>query len=111
MVRLAVVPGLFLASFAVAWWADPTMVRSLWPAVVAVSSILVLRNAAFGLGCGVVAGAIVITSGDVMAVPRVLLADHAFPALQGPWRAVRWFSPCCSGPLPVCWNIRVVSPP
>jgi Na+/H+ antiporter NhaC len=85
-VRLAVVPGLFLASFAVAWWVDSTMVRSLWPAVVAVSSILVLRNAAFGLGCGLVAGAIVITGGDVVAAPRVLLADHVFPALQGPWR-------------------------
>lgn len=86
MIRAGGLLFLTAATFVVAWSVDGGMLRALWPAAVAVAAILLARHAVAGLACGVVAGALVLTGGDVPAMPRVLLADHAFPAMQGPWR-------------------------
>lgn len=65
---------------ATGWW------HALWPAVVSLAGILLLRKAAAGLACGVAAGALLLAGGDITAAPRVLFEGHAFPAMQGPWR-------------------------
>lgn len=79
--------GLLLAaSFAMAWWTADGLFRSLWPALVAVAGIMIVRHAVAGLACGVIAGAILLAGGDVVETPRLLLEEHAFPAMQGPWR-------------------------
>jgi len=84
--RVAGVALLLATCFAMAWWAQDGLFRSLWPAMVAVAGILIMRHAVAGLACGVIAGALLLTSGDVVAAPRMVLEEHAFPAMQGPWR-------------------------
>ena len=60
--------------------------RALWPAGVALAAILITRHAVTGLACGALAGALLLSAGSPAAAPRILLAEHAFPAMQGPWR-------------------------
>ncbi|MGA0845849.1 MAG: hypothetical protein ACO3RV_04845, partial [Luteolibacter sp.] len=63
-----------------------SMLRSLWPAAVAVLSIFVFRHAAAGLACGVLAAAGLLAGGNPIALLKVSLVDHGFPAVQGSWR-------------------------
>lgn len=63
-----------------------SLLRALWPALVAVGVIVWLRHAAAGLACGVGAAALLLGNGDPLAALRLALADHLFPAVQGPWR-------------------------
>ncbi len=85
--RLGGVILLLTAAIVVALWADDDgWFRSLWPAMVAVAGILLTRHAVAGLACGVAAGALLLASGNLMEAPRILLEEHAFPAMQGPWR-------------------------
>lgn len=62
------------------------MLRALWPALVAIGVIVLLKEAAVGLACGVAAAALLLAGGDPVKALRLALADHVFPALQGPWR-------------------------
>ncbi|MCF7733868.1 MAG: hypothetical protein K9N23_19430 [Akkermansiaceae bacterium] len=80
------VAGLLLATFAVAAAGDDSWVRALWPAAVAMGAILLLKDAAAGLACGVAAAALLLTGGHPWPALRVTLVDYLFPALQGPWR-------------------------
>lgn len=84
--RMPAVALLIAASFAVVWWGSDGWLRSLWPAMAAVAGILLTRHAVAGLACGVAAGALLLANGDMLSAPRILLEDHAFPAMQGPWR-------------------------
>lgn len=77
---------LVAASFAIGWWVHEGMFRALWPAMVAIVGMVVIRHAVAGLACGVISGAILLAGGDMVAAPRILLEDHAFPSMQGPWR-------------------------
>jgi Na+/H+ antiporter NhaC len=80
------VAGLLAATLAVGNAAPDSLLRALWPAIVALGAILLLREAALGLACGVAAGVLLLTGGDPVAALRIGLADHIFPAMQGPWR-------------------------
>jgi len=63
-----------------------SLLRALWPALVAVGVIILLREAVLGLACGVAAAALLLAAGDPLMALRLTLAEHFFPALQGPWR-------------------------
>ncbi len=63
-----------------------SLLRALWPALVAVGVIVWLKDAAAGLACGVAAAALLVAHGPPLAALRLALADHLFPAVQGPWR-------------------------
>ncbi len=87
LVRAAALAALLAA----AWMIAATgfiegLPRALWPAATALAAILITRHAVSGLACGTLAGAVLLAGGDIAATPRVLLADHAVPAMQGPWR-------------------------
>jgi tetracycline resistance efflux pump len=86
--RLRLVLGALplLLTPAVAWLGAESDWRSLWPAAVALLTILFLRHAAAGLACGVLAGAWLLAPYDPAGLPRRLLADHLFPSLQGTWK-------------------------
>lgn len=77
---------LMAASFVIAWCLQEGVIRALWPAVVAIVGMVLIRHAVAGLSFGVLAGAILLSGGDVVEAPRILLEDHAFPSMQGPWR-------------------------
>ena len=79
--------GLLLAgSWAVVGAGEGSLLRALWPALVALGSIVLLKEAALGLGCGVAAGALLLAGGNPLEGMRMGLADHVFPAMEGPWR-------------------------
>jgi tetracycline resistance efflux pump len=63
----------------------PQFLLALWPALCALAVIVLTRQAALGLGSGVIAGALLIHHGDPAAVPRAILADYVFPSLDGSW--------------------------
>ena len=63
----------------------PVVVKSLWPAICALAVIVLTRHAALGLGSGVVAGALLIHSGNPASALRAIFADFIFPSLDGPW--------------------------
>lgn len=74
------------ATLAVDGAGSDSLLRALWPAMVALGSILLLKEAALGLACGVAAGALLLAGGHPVAALRAGMADHVFPAMQGPWR-------------------------
>ena len=74
------------ATWAVAPLAGESLFRALWPALVAVGVIVLLREAALGLACGVAAAALLLAGGNPVTALRLAMAEHFFPALQGPWR-------------------------
>jgi len=74
------------ATFLVVNAADDSLLRALWPALVAITVIILLKEAALGLACGVAAAALLLTGGDPVKALRLGLAEHVFPAVQGPWR-------------------------
>jgi hypothetical protein len=79
--------GLLLAgSWAVVGAGEGSLLRALWPALVALGSIVLLKEAALGVGCGVAAGALLLAGGNPLEGMRMGLADHVFPAMEGPWR-------------------------
>jgi tetracycline resistance efflux pump len=79
--------GLLAATWlvAMAGGAD-CLLRALWPAVVAVGVVILLRQAVVGLAFGVAAGALLLAGGQPVEALRLALAEHIFPAVQGPWR-------------------------
>lgn len=78
--------GLLAATLAVGGLDNGSLLRAVWPAIVAIAGIVLLREAAAGLACGVAAAALLLAGGEPQAALRLALADHLFPALQGPWR-------------------------
>ena len=78
--------GCLLATFAVAAMGGDSLLRALWPAMVAVCVIVLLKEAALGLACGVAAAALLLAGGEPLRALRLALAEHFFPAIQGPWR-------------------------
>lgn len=63
----------------------PEFILALWPALCALAVIVLTRQAALGLGSGVIAGALLIHHGNPAAVPRAIFADYVFPSLDGSW--------------------------
>jgi Na+/H+ antiporter NhaC len=77
---------LLALTFAVGALDGGSAFRALWPALVAIGVIVLLKEAAVGLACGVAAAALLLAGGDPVKALRLALADHVFPAMQGPWR-------------------------
>ena len=73
-------------TFAVGAAGGDSLLRALWPALVAIGVIVLLKEAAVGLACGVAAAALLLAGGDPVKALRLALAEHVFPAMQGPWR-------------------------
>lgn len=78
--------ALVAATFAVGTVDSDSLLRALWPALVALGAIVLLREAALGLGCGVAVAALLLADGNPVTAVRLALAEYLFPALQGPWR-------------------------
>ncbi len=78
--------GVVALTWVVGMAGEESISRALWPALVAVGVIVLLKEAVPGLAAGVAAGALLLAGGDPVAALRVGLAEHVFPAMQGPWR-------------------------
>jgi Na+/H+ antiporter NhaC len=78
--------GLLAATLAVGMLDADSLFRAVWPALVAIGVIVLLKEAAVGLACGVAAAALLLAGGQPVPALRLALAEHVFPALQGPWR-------------------------
>ena len=63
----------------------PGFITALWPALCALTVIVITRQAALGLGSGVVAGALLIHHENPAGAPRAIFADYIFPSLDGSW--------------------------
>lgn len=61
-------------------------VTVLLPAVVALVTILVSRQAVLGLFSGALTGCLLIADGNLGAAVKSLTVDHFFSSMQGPWR-------------------------
>jgi Na+/H+ antiporter NhaC len=85
MRHLAVATAVLLGSLIVALFPTLAPVIPFWPVLVAFAVILATRNAAAGLGAGVVAGCLVLSGGSPLEAARSVLADHVFPQLSGSW--------------------------
>ena len=77
---------LLAATLAVGTLGEASLLRSVWPALVALAAIVWLKQAAAGLACGVAAAALLLAGGNPVAGLRLALAEHVFPSMQGPWR-------------------------
>ena len=82
--------ALLIVIIAVSWivaLVAPSMaVKALWPAGVALATILLSRQAVLGLFAGSLAGCLLIYGGNLGAAITSLTADHFFSSMQGPWR-------------------------
>jgi len=83
-------PAVYLILMAVSWViaavSPSAAVMALWPAAVALATILISRQAVFGLLMGSLAGCLLIFEGNLGAAITSLTEDHLFSSLQGPWR-------------------------
>jgi hypothetical protein len=85
--RPAIIILLVLAGLAPGW--HHGVVASLWPALVALTAVIVLRNAAVGLLAGGLSGALLAASGNAGAAIKSFLADHLLGSLTGTWHVSR----------------------
>jgi tetracycline resistance efflux pump len=63
----------------------PAAMTALWPAICALTLIILTKHAALGLAGGLAAGALLIHHGDPASALRAVFADYVFPALDGSW--------------------------
>ena len=61
-------------------------VRSLWPTVVALSLVVLLRRVLVGLLAGGAAGAVILAGGNPVEAFVSLFSEHLFPAFESPWK-------------------------
>lgn len=59
----------------------------IWPPVVALGAILLSRRVLFSLALGGLAGALVLSEGDLGHAVLSIFHNHLRPALQSPWKA------------------------
>ncbi|MEP4078828.1 Na+/H+ antiporter NhaC family protein [Haloferula sp.] len=85
MRHLALWIGVFAGSLLVALVPGFGGLIPFWPVVVAFAVILFTRQAAAGLGAGVIAGCLVLSGGSPVEAARTALEDHVFPQLGGSW--------------------------
>ncbi len=83
--------AIFLATFGIVLLhsgedAGNSALRALWPTVVALALVLLLRRAIVGLVAGAVAGALLLAGGDPWQAYLTLAADHFAPIFSGPWK-------------------------
>jgi Na+/H+ antiporter NhaC len=84
--KKAIVPILLLGlSLLLPVFHPPGFVTALWPAFCALVVIVITRQAALGLGSGVVAGALLIHHTEPAGALRAIFADYIFPSLDGSW--------------------------
>jgi len=84
--KKAIIPILLLIlSLVIPTFGPPAYLVALWPAICALTIIVLTKSAAFGLATGVVSGALIIHYQQPIAVPRAILAEFVFPALNGSW--------------------------
>lgn len=76
--------ALLLLSFLWVWVDGP--LRALWPSVVALGVVLLLRRVLLGLLAGGVAGALILSQGNPVTAFISFFSDHLIPALQSPWK-------------------------
>lgn len=62
----------------------PTL-AALWPAAVALTTILLHRQATLGLLAGALAGTLILAAGNPFTATIDLTQNHLFPSLNGPW--------------------------
>ncbi len=76
-----------LALLAATWLWVPTEIslKALWPTVVAVASVFLLRRVLAGLVLGGLAGVLLLESGNPATAIFALFRDHLAPALASTW--------------------------
>jgi len=89
--RLAAAACLLLASWLVLafYQGKPpagAALPALWPSVVALTGVLILRHALTGLLLGAVAGAVLLAGGNPWRAGGDLLAGHFAPIFASPWK-------------------------
>ncbi len=72
-------------SLALPAFGPPAALTALWPALCALTLIILTKHAALGLAGGLAAGALLIHHGDPAGALRAVFADYVFPALDGSW--------------------------
>ncbi len=77
---------LLVISWAVALANLPDFIHALWPAVIALLTMLLFKKAALGLAMGSLSGCIFLTQGDLTWALQNLMSKHFFPSMQGDWR-------------------------
>lgn len=85
-VILCVVISLLVASWSISLIEVDLSVKVLWPALVALLTILIFKQAVLGLFLGALAGCIMLTDGNLLGAFKDLTSAHFFPSMQGPWR-------------------------
>ncbi len=80
------ISSLLLISWLITQVDTPQSFKVLWPAVVALLTILIFKQAALGLAMGALIGCISLSHGDIFSAIKNLTTDHFFPSMQGSWR-------------------------
>lgn len=77
---------LLLTTWLLASFSAPVALKVLWPAAVALTTILCFRQAVLGLVAGSIAGCLLLLDGHVGMAVISLVEHHFFKSMQGPWR-------------------------
>lgn len=85
MRNLATIASLIALSLFLPAFSPPPFLTALWPAICALTIIILTKSAAVGLASGLVAGTLLIHHEKPIHAIRAIFADHIFPSLDGPW--------------------------
>ena len=77
--------ALLASSWCVALMEVPNYIIVLWPAVIALATILFSKKAALGLMMGALTGCLILSKGHLLETMKFLTTEHLFPSLQGSW--------------------------
>lgn len=84
--KKAIIPIILLGvSLLLPEFNPPVVLIALWPAICALTMIVMTRHAALGLASGVVAGALLVHHSNPLGSIRAIFADYIFPSLDGSW--------------------------
>ena len=76
-------PALVVLSFGLGQLDAPAL--SLWPSLVAIVSVVLLRSALAGLFTGAICGAVLLSGGNPVEAFTAFFTDHLLPSLQSEW--------------------------
>lgn len=77
--------GLIASLWSIVLIDTPHYLKVLWPACMALLTILVFKQAAVGLAVGALSGCIFLADGDLFGAIKDLTTEHFFQSIQGPW--------------------------
>ncbi len=84
-IRSFVIAGLFLVTWTIPLTGSE-LLRGLWPSILALTTVILVKRVISGLLLGALAGAILLEGGNPVAAAGSLVGEHLLPSFSSSWK-------------------------